>query len=388
MLLNFNNNDIRIREALTAWNKLDETDVKILEAISLMGPRNLALIARHLQMPQTTVRFRVKRMLSSSILFSHLNTYHTNMGLKKVFLFVEAAPGLEDELLECLKVNDFWTFLCRIYGPYEGCGGIWTIPKANVDDFHIFLKTLQDAGVAKRAEGIWSTCIHGIPVKSRWFSAEEDAWIFKWNEWINEVETIEGELPYTLVEPVDWPILVDYEDVLIIKELEKNGLASLTDISKTLGINLEKVKYHFREHISKRELIEGYQAEIYRFSFPLSEILFFKFEFDDYGKMKKFALSLNDKPIAINLGKVLGENALVSHIYLPKREFRRFIDTLSTLIKRGLLKQYHYFIQDIHKTYRRTIPYEYFENGRWNYDNENHHKELKRILEKMGLRES
>lgn len=378
--------DVRVREAFSAWNKLDEIDVKILEGLSILGPRSLTPIAKHLQLPARTVRHRVKRMLDKSILFLRLHPYHTNMGLKKVVIFVEAAPGFEDYLLDCLRANDFWIFLCRIYGPYEGCGGTWTIPKENVEDFLSFLNRLKDAGVARRYETMWSTCFEGISVMSRWFSVEDGTWTFNWDEWINEVETIEGDLPFTLVEPRDWPIKVDLEDVLIIKELEKDGRASLTDISKALGISFEKIKYHFSEHVSKLGVIEGYHVEIYRFPFPVCEILFFKFEFDDYDKMAKFALSLLDKPLAYFVGKVLGENALVSQVYLPKWEFRKFIRSLSTLIRRGLLKQYHYVIQDMYQTWRQTIGYEYFESGRWNYDNEKHNEELKKIIEKMRAR--
>jgi DNA-binding Lrp family transcriptional regulator len=377
--------DMRIREAFTAWNKIDETDVMILEGLSLLGPRNLSPIAEHLGMPPSTVRYRVKRMLSDSILFLHLNPYHTYMGLKKAIVFVEAAPGYEDVLLDCLRVNDFWLFLCRIYGPYEGCGGIWTVPKEKADDFEAFLQSLLNLGVAGSVEVNWSTCFEGVPVQSRWFSIEEKSWTFNWDEWTKEVETIEGDLPPTLVEPDDWPIKVDYEDLLIIKELEKDGRATLTDISKTLGIPLEKVKYHFREHVSKRGLIEGYQVEIYRFPSLASEYLFFKFEFDSHEKMAKFALSLHDKPFPFWLGKVLGENALMSHVYLPRREFRRFIEALSTLIKRGLLKRYHYVIEDMFKVWRETIPYEHFENGRWNYNNREQQNELKKLLEKNGI---
>jgi len=377
--------DMRIREAFTAWNKIDETDVMILEGLSLLGPRNLSPIAEHLGMPPSTVRYRVKRMLSDSILFLHLNPYHTYMGLKKAIVFVEAAPGYEDVLLDCLRVNDFWLFLCRIYGPYEGCGGIWTVPKEKADDFEAFLQSLLNLGVAESVEVNWSTCFEGVPVQSRWFSIEEKSWTFNWDEWTKEVETIEGDLPPTLVEPDDWPIKVDYEDLLIIKELEKDGRATLTDISKTLGIPLEKVKYHFREHVSKRGLIEGYQVEIYRFPSLASEYLFFKFEFDSHEKMAKFALSLHDKPFPFWLGKVLGENALMSHVYLPRREFRRFIEALSTLIKRGLLKRYHYVIEDMFKVWRETIPYEHFENGRWNYNNREQQNELKKLLEKNGI---
>lgn len=378
--LNLETLDIKIRDALMAWKKLDKIDVKILEGLSLLGVRNLAVIADNLHLPESTVRFRVRRMLSDSILFLHLSPYHTNMGLKKVVLFVEAAPGMEDVLLECLKVNDFWIMLCRIYGPYEGCGGVVTIPKENTEDFNSFLQSLQEAGVARSVEAIWSTCFQCIPFRSRWFNVEEGTWVFNWEEWIHEVETIEGELPYTLVEPEDWPIRVDYDDLLIIKELEKDGRASLVDISKTLGIPHERIKYHFYKHVLKRDLIEGYYVETYRFPFPLCELLQFKFEFDDNYRMAKFALSLNDKPFAISLGKVLGENALFSQIYLPKWEFRRFIQALSTLIRRGLLKQYHYVIQDMYQTWRRTIPYEHFENGRWNYDSEKHSEELRKIL--------
>ena len=378
--------DVRIRDAFATWRKLDETDVRILEGLSLLGPRNLALIGKKLNLPTTTVRYRVKRMLTNSILFLHMNPYHTNMGLKKAVVFAEAVPGYEDLLLDSLRVNDFWLNLWRIYGPYEGCGGVWTIPKQKAESFELYLQHLVKAGVARSYEINWSTCFEGIPVQTRWFSAENEGWSFKWDEWIDEVKEIEGELPKTLKEPEDWPIQVDKEDLLIIKELEINGRTSLTDISKKLDIPLETIKYHFREHVSKRGLIEGYQVEIYRSPFPLSEILIFKFEFRSHEKMAKFALSLHDKPFPIFMGKVLGENALISQIYLPKWEFRRFITALSSLIKMGYLKEYHYVIQDMYQSWRETIPYEHFEKGKWCYDEEVIENNLNMVLEKYGIK--
>ena len=115
--------DYRVRDAYSIWDKLNELDIQILQGLSLLGPRNLNLLAEHLDKPTSTVRYRLQRMLSKSILFLHLNPYHTNMGLKKVIVFIEAEPGYEDVLLDCLRVNDFWIFLCRSYGPYEGCVG-------------------------------------------------------------------------------------------------------------------------------------------------------------------------------------------------------------------------------------------------------------------------
>jgi len=114
--------------------------------------------------------------------------------------------------------------------------------------------------------------------------------------------------------------------------------------------------------------------------------LIFKFEFESHEKMAKFALSLHDKPFPIFMGKVLGENALISQIYLPKWEFRRFVSSLSSLIKRGYLKEYHYVIQDMYQNWRETIPYEHFENGKWHYDEEVIEKNLNTILEKYGVK--
>lgn len=360
--------DVRVRNALSAWSKLDAVDIRILEGLSLLGPRNLALIAKDLDLPRTSVRYRVKRMLSDSTLFLHLNPYHTNMGLKKAIVFVEATPGYEDELLDCLRVNDFWILLFRFYGPHEGCGGVWTVPVEATEHFKAFLHQLEALGIAKSFEVVWSTCFQGIPVRERWFNVEEGYWAFQWDEWIKEVESIEGPLPYTLLEPMGWPVRVDYEDLLIIKELEINGAASIAEISEKLNMPLSRLKYHYHQHILKNGLVEGFQVEIYRTPFPLSEVLFFKFEFEDYTRMSKFALTLLDKPFAIFLGKVLGENALISQIYLPRWEFRKLVNSLSALIRKGMLKRYHYFIQDMFQTWRQTVPYKYFKDGKWLYD--------------------
>ncbi|MDH5791174.1 MAG: Lrp/AsnC family transcriptional regulator [Candidatus Bathyarchaeota archaeon] len=377
--------DVRIRDAFASWKKLDEMDVKILEGLSFLGPRNLASIAEHLRTPTSTVRYRVKRMLEDRILFLHINPYHTHMGLKKALVFIEAEPGYEDVLLDCARVNDFWLFLCRIYGPYEGCGGIWTVPRGRDDDFISFLQSLIELGVARSYDVNWTTCHEGIPVKARWYDTVENEWAFNWSEWMEEVGSIEGELPWTLVEPRDWPIMVDQDDLLIIKELEIDGRRSLTDVSKRLGIPFERVKYHFREHVSKRKLIEGYNVEIYRFPFLFTEYLFFKFEFNSHEQLTRFALSLRDKPFPFHIGKVIGENALTTHIYLPKWEFRRFISALSKLIRRGFLRDYHYVIQDMYQSWRETIPYQHFNDGRWNYDGDKLQEKIGRILEENGL---
>jgi DNA-binding Lrp family transcriptional regulator len=370
------NLDIFVRDALSSWRRLDVVDVQILEGISHINPRNISQVAHSISLPQTTVRFRMMRMIQNSFLFLHLVPNTEKMGLKRTVIFVEAAPGYEIDLIEYLQVNDFWIFMCQVYGKIEGSASIWTIPHGKTMEFQSFLEKLLEIGVAKNFEIMWTTPFHYIPVNGRWFDPKEKTWIFNWNEWIDEIETIEGELPDTLTKNEKEPMRVDITDLQIIAELENNALLTFSEISKILGIPQSKIKYHYYEHIIKKGLVAGHQVETYPYPFPICEIPFFKFEFDNPSNLKKFILSLLDKPIAINVGKVIGENSLISHIYLPKWELRRLTRALSILEKRGLLKRYDYYLQDMYQTFKETIPFENYESNEWSY---NLDRQLKKI---------
>ena len=99
--------------------------------------------------------------------------------------------------------------------------------------------------------------------------------------------------------------------------------------------------------------------------------------------MAKFASSLLDKPFVYSLGKIMGENGLIAHIYLPREEFRKFIEALSKLIKRGFLDTYEYLIEDYAKSQAQTISFEYFKDGVWIYDHKRHLENLKKELMKL-----
>ena len=170
-------------------------------------------------------------------------------------------------------------------------------------------------------------------------------------------------MPYTLVDPKDFPIKGDYIDVFILKELEKDATTSFADIAKMLGVSSQLIGYHYRNHIVERGILEGFEVTDFHFGIADSNFLYIVFRFDSAEKLVKFASSLLDKPFVRTLGKVLGQNALYGYIYLPKPEFRRFVDSLSKLIRTGFLQSYSYVIQDLQKSSRQTISYEYFRRG-------------------------
>jgi DNA-binding Lrp family transcriptional regulator len=361
---------------------LDSLDLTIIDALANYGVRNVSYVAEKLNIPAGTLHKRLKRLSSNFFLKFNINIYHTNLGLKKAVVFADAVPGYEELVFECLKANDFWIYVSRYYGRFEGCLAIYTIPVNYCAEFERFIKEIERLNIVRNMEIFWATCFQTVQSRSSWFEPARRTWNFRWEEWVKEIFDESPKPPYTLVDPKDFPIMCDEIDLFILKELEKDATKDLTEIGKMLGKSQQLMGYHFNKHIIPRGLIESFEVTFLQFSLETADMFFFVFRFDSNEKLAKFANSLLDKPFASGLGKVLGKNNLIALLYFPRREFRRFIESLSKLARSGFLKSYDYVIQDLEKTSRQTISYEYFKNKKWIYEHKKHVENLRRLVRK------
>ncbi len=366
--------------------QLQFTDLRILEGLAEYGPRNVTEVARKLGMHAETLRKKLKRLHSQNFLRLNVNVYHTNIGLKKAVVFAEAISGYEDLLSNCLKQNEFWIAVTRCYGMFEGCVGIYTIPKDHCEEFENFIDEIKKLEVARSIRVFWSTCFHSVYSRCNWFDQKIGTWSFQWNDWINEIESEQTKLPYTLVDPKEFPLLGDKIDVLMLKELEKDATISLVSLANMLKISPQLARYHYQRHLVEKGLIESFQVTAFYFGRATSDFFFFIFEFDNFEKLAKFASSLLDKPFVRALGKILNENALYGYLYLPRAEFRKFLGTLSKLIRNGFMQSYRYVIQDLTKSSRATIPYQSFKDGMWVYDHDRYINNLQDLVIRSKLK--
>jgi DNA-binding Lrp family transcriptional regulator len=366
--------------------KLQLTDLRILEGLARYGPRNVTKVARKLGMHAETLRKRLKRLHSQNFLRTHVNVYHTNLGLMKVVVFAEAVPGYEDLLFDCLKQNEFWIAITRCYGMFEGCVGVFTIPKEHSVEFEQFLDYVKKLGVARDIQVFWSTCFHSVHSRCNWFDRQMKTWSFQWDAWIDEVKSERTKLPYTLVDPKDFPLLGDEIDVSMLKELEKDATISLVNLASRLKISPQLARYHYQRHLVEKGLIEGFQVTAFYFDRELSDFFFFIFEFDNFENLAKFASSLLDKSFVRSVGKILNENSLYGYLYLPRSEFRKFLGALSKLVREGFMQSYRYVIQDLTKSSRATIPYQCFKDKMWVYDHNTYIKNLQSLVKRNKLK--
>ncbi len=360
-----------------AMKQFDTLDLKMMEGIGTYGPRNVTGLARILNVPAETLRKRLLRLRSR--VFLHINIYHTNLGLRKAFVHAQSIPGQEQLLFDSLKANDFWIYVNRYYGMNEGSLAIYTVPIEHVKEFEEFVNSLEKLGFAKNTEISWSTCFQAVHARIKWFSPDEKRWNFEWDKWIKEIPSRSTKLPYTLVDPKEFPILADEKDVFILKELEKDPTVNIVDLADMLGISQQLAEYHYKKHVLERGLIESFEVADFRFDMKSSDMFYFFLKFATLEKLARFASSLLDKPFVLGLGKILNENSLLAHLYLPKLEFRNFVDVLSKLINTKLLQSYSYLIQDLRHAQRQTISYEYFKKHSWTYNHKKHLQNLEAL---------
>lgn len=366
----------------------DSLDAKILEAISELGPRNFAEVARRVGIPQESLRYRFRRMNSNPHIFlrCHATIYHTNLGLKKAVAVLTANPGMEHTMLECLKVHGYWIYVSRFYGKGEGCLATYTIPAERCDKFEEFIQRIGELGVARSSQLFWATCFQPGCLTSAWFDEEIGEWSFRWDEWAEQVQNETVDLPYTLKDPDRFHNYADQIDVFMLKELEKDATKSIQEISDMLGISLQGAFYHYRKHLIAKKLLEDFEIFIYPHDAALCNMYFFFLAFPSYETMAKFANSLLNKHFVRYIGKILNANKILGEFLLPREEFRRFIDKLSFLARMKLIQSYDYVIMDLKTGQRQTFAYELLSDGRWLYDHRKHLADLRRVTRRKQER--
>ena len=357
----------------------DIVDLKVLEALATYGPRNVTEVSRKLCMPAETLRKKLKRLSSQTFLRFNINVNLANLGLRETIVFAEAVPGYENVLFEALKINDFWTFLSRCYGMFEGVVGIFVVPNENRSEFKHFISELERIGLSRKSQLFRSTCFHSVQSKCKWFNPETKTWDFNWDVWTQEIETENTDLPSILVKPEASTVEADEIDVFILKELEKDATISFKKLAEKLDLSPQLVGYHYHNHLIGKGLLESFEVTVFHFGKD-SEFSFFTFSFDEEGKLARFASSLLDKPFVKALGRILDSNQLYGYLCFPRSEFRRFLEILSKLVKSGSLENYQYVIQDFASSVRETIPYQCFRKGKWVYDHERYINILNKSL--------
>jgi len=356
---------------------LDDLNAKILEGLGRYGPRNISLLAKTLKLPPTTVAFRVKKLLRNGFLRVHAIPNYSQLGLKHGFLVVESLPGYKEKLQKTILDVGYWTHVLRCYGKIDGLYATFAFPMEHEDKLLEYFKLVATLHKAPQCFFYWTTNPCYVDPDFSWFDFDKKTWSIKWQDWINEISNASTLLPEYLKESDAFAVNADKIDLLLLKELEKDGSAEFTKLAEVVKITPEGIGYRYHKHIIGKNLISDYQVAIFPYPTPISEACTFIIKFASQKNLAMFSNTLQNKPFVRSYFKAVGQDILIVNVYVLRNEFTTFLDALNSLIDKSLIESFFYVIHDLTSFKRQTISYEYFSDNRWKYDHESMLKSIR-----------
>jgi len=361
---------------------LDATNAKIMEGLGKHGPRNILALAKSIGLPPTTVAFRMKKLMKEGVLEIRTNLDYSRLGLMKAVLIAESKPGQKKKLRQVIDNLDYWTYLVRCYGKYDGYYTIFAFPAEYRKELEEYLDIAAQLKWFSRYIFCWTTNFTEVAPNFDWFDFKSKSWNFQWKHWIEEIQNASERLPRELMKPEGYPIRVDEIDVLILKELEKDGTAKFTELAEVANMTPQGVRYRYNKHIAGRGLLTDYEVATLPYPLPTSDMCSFTIDFETEEKLAKFVNSLQDKPFIFSYAKVIGQNSIVAHTYTPKTEFSKLIDSMNRLTEKKLTRSFLYVNLNGVSSQRQTISYEFFKENQWAYPHEEKLEILRKVTRK------
>jgi len=355
---------------------LDSINAKIIEGLGKHDPKNISALAKSIGLPSTTVAFRIKKLMGEGYLKVRAKLNSPKLGLMKAVLFADTKHGLEDKLFKIIENVGYWTYIAPCYGKFNGFYAVFSFPALYKKKLEDYLDNAKQLGVISNYVFHWTTNIYEVAPNFNWFDFKKRAWSFSWKKWIEEILKASRNLSERLRDPKIYAVTVDKIDLLMLKEMEKNGTIGFTKLAQVVKITPQGVRHRYYQHVVKRRLIAEYEISIFPYPLQSSDLCGIFLDFKDKESLAKFVNTLQNKPFILNYAKVIGQNYLVVHSYTPKIEFSNFIESLNRLVESDVLRDFFYVMLDVASFKRQTVSFEYFKDGKWPYDHEEKMKEL------------
>lgn len=359
---------------------LDQTNSKIIGALSRHDPRNIMAIAKSVGLPNSTVAFRIKKLIKEINFEVNARVDFNKLGLTRAIVFTETFPGQWNTLWEALENLGYLTYLTKCHGRFYGCYAIFAFPA----EYKRKLKEYFDE--AKRLQALsnflffWTTNLCQVHPNFEWYDFKNKRWTLQWEQWIEEIVNASDHLSKRLADPEEYPTMADEKDMLLLRQLEKNGVMPFKELAKIVGMSTRSIAYRYKKHLIERKLIVDHMAWFLPFPYQFSDTSSFVIEFEDEKALAKFSNSLDDKPFILSYAKVLGKNTLITNTYIPKAEFPKFVDSLNSLAKMHLIKSFFHMVLTLVPHKRGGIPVEFFKDGTWKCNIDNSIKKLTEIM--------
>ncbi len=369
-----------IREII---KQLDRTNIKILSAMWKYGPRNLLEVSRRTGIPFTSVYHRVARLEAKSKRLVSLIPQVSKLGLVRVVVLVTANLGSEDRVTMALKVPNYWRSVNRCEGTFTHFS-VHLVPFKFLKQFRSYMRRLTELDLITQSNiMLTGEYIPNFP-NFDYYNPATNEWTFQWGRWLASFKKKPSQ---TIEDPVSYPIMADKKDMLIVKELEKNGRKSFADLAPLLGISLQGVKYHYDKKLVPTGIVNYFGFDVLAYPEEVSAYHEILLKFRNSQGMNRFYSSMNEFFFVLGVSKILHQNSLLVRTYSLQTQVPSLFAFLSQMAQEGLLESYSAVRQDFIERKSQTISYELFDQEQgWSFDLKQNLSELSKLARVATVR--
>ncbi|HEV2118981.1 MAG TPA: winged helix-turn-helix transcriptional regulator [Candidatus Bathyarchaeia archaeon] len=355
---------------------LDPGNIKIVTAMRKYGLRNLQLIANKTNIPRPTVHARVSKLEKEGLLRTWIHPDYAKLGLARAMVLLATKPGKELLAPEALRVPGYWLRLIRCMGEYNGHYSTHAIPFEKRWDFEQYLEKIVSSGIATEYRLLWLEEARSPLPDFSYYDPKKKTWTFDWPKWLEALATKPVQTPR---KETSVSGTFDKKDLIILKELVKDGRIKLTKLAELLNMTVPAVKYRF-DNLARSGFIREYVIDMLPFAPEISDLYEIILDFKSRDSLSQGEKLLSSLPMVMTLSRIEGINSLAVRMYLPRTQMNNLLTMLSALSRKGVLTGFTYVLLDPMTIRTQTFAYKsYDDNTGWHYDNLEYFEQLRKV---------
>src|SRR5438445_4628699 len=285
-------------------------------------------------------------------------------------------PGRELLGPEALRIPGYCVRLIRCMGECNGYYSTHAIPLEKRWDFEQYHEKSRASGIASEYRLLWFAEASSPLPDFRYYDARKKTWTFDWAGWLEVLAAKPGQ---TRRKEPSAPGTFDKKDLIILKELVKDGRTKLTHLARLLGMTVPAVKYRF-DNLARSGFIREYVIDMLPFAPEISDLYEMVLDFKSNEGLCHGEKILSSLPMVMTLSRVEGTNSIAVRVYLPRTQMNNLLTMLSALSRTGVPTVLTYVL--VYATPFRTsnFPYEFYEEDTgWHYDNLEYFEKLRKV---------
>ncbi|MDG6918642.1 MAG: hypothetical protein JRN62_04300 [Nitrososphaerota archaeon] len=230
-----------------AKERLQNELVAIAKAVTEFGP-NPNAIAKVINQKKETVRYRYNTFILKRGMMVQAIPDYQRLGLERVVASVTFKPPFSERPQKVVSALDGRAYATGYEKVFMEDRHLlyFAVPAKHITALTGFLSGLQSAGILDLHGTTQYSVSRSNRMKAEYYDFLKQNWSFDFSSGMVKQEPWDSTAG---------PAELDSTDLLVLKELMVDANTPLTEVSKKLGINYEKLVWHYNKHVKANGLI-------------------------------------------------------------------------------------------------------------------------------------